>query len=1068
MRLSSRCSDFFPPRTFPQAVAAAILALAAATAQATVPASEFSLPTGRNPQSLSANDCDGNGTPDLVAANFGSDTVTVHLNPWSGDAATTLTLPVTPSPAGAACADFTGDGLFDVAVASFTEETVTVYRGEEDGSFTDIGSFAAGVGARTVSVMDFEGNGVLDLAVVNSLSDDVSILIGDGTGAFPLSAVLKITGVNQMNPPVAGAVADYNQDGAADVAVVSQGQPSLHVLLAGSGVSTSPVPTLPRSRGLAAADLNDDGFPDLAALSTESVVRILLGGPDGFTVGESAAVLPNARAVALADFDQDGLIDMAIAYNDTNTIQLVPGLGPGQFPTVAAVALPAANPLGPLAVRSTAGTNQVLLLDEGARSVLLLEPAPDGGLGTSPLHATVSAPTALRLADVTGDGTLDAVVVGTVGRRQVGLEILPGVAPSGFAPAATGPAICGDDILEGPELCDDGNLKSRDGCGKTCQPEINRGVRSLDAADMTGDGVLDLVIVDARGQILLLVGDGTARFPEQRALGKVRSKTTAVVADFDGNGTPDVAFLPRRRQEGALAVLFNDGLGGFTHVATVPAGRLRGPIVGTDVDGDGTMDVVVQTLARPKGLTAVLNDGAGPSRFGPVREMPRGMVALVAADLVEDGRMDLLVEFTSRRQLPLMVRGLGGGAFAAGTPAATARFRDAMVFDVDNDLHKDIVVCDGGALGPCRALYGDGTGHFTDDPAAPDDRIGSDLRAFAAAHLDDEPVPGGVVDLVGVSRDDGRVVVLCRRASDGAVTRAELSPGSQPIAVAVGELTGDARADILVANEGTHDISFFRNLGGCAFSGGVRFGTGGVKPRDLALAELNGVPPLDAVVGLDTLTAGVPGSGVAFLQNVGNGTLARSAGFPTDDNPQAIAVGHLNADAQPDVVAASLAGDTLTVLRSAPGGGWTSETIPSGGDGPSDVLVTDVDGDMVADVVAVHEGSAAIAVLANDGTGALAAPASTVLEGRVRPWNLCAGDFDLDGAADVAVASLDTGDVLLLRGDGAGSWLPDARTYPVGRDPRPVECRDLDGDGRTDVLFARRQTGRVDAILSAE
>jgi hypothetical protein len=133
---------------------------------------------------------------------------------------------------------------------------------------------------------------------------------------------------------------------------------------------------------------------------------------------------------------------------------------------------------------------------------------------------------------------------------------------------------------------------------------------------------------------------------------------------------------------------------------------------------------------------------------------------------------------------------------------------------------------------------------------------------------------------------------------------------------------------------------------------------------------------------------------------------------------------------------------------------------------PTDVLITDLDEDGWPEVVAVNQESRDLTVFHNDGSGVLSPGVATELTGRSRPWDLCAGDFDGDGHRDVAVASVGTHDVLVLRGLGDGTWSTGERVFPSNKDPRPIFCRDIDGDGRTDVVYPNRNTGRVDMILT--
>jgi hypothetical protein len=86
---------------------------------------------------------------------------------------------------------------------------------------------------------------------------------------------------------------------------------------------------------------------------------------------------------------------------------------------------------------------------------------------------------------------------------------------------------------------------------------------------------------------------------------------------------------------------------------------------------------------------------------------------------------------------------------------------------------------------------------------------------------------------------------------------------------------------------------------------------------------------------------------------------------------------------------------------------------------------------------------------------------------RHNPQDLCLGDFDNDGALDVAIASPGTKDILVLRGNGDGTWASDERTYQVGKDPVSVVCTKIDTDATPDIVFGRRGSGTIDFIKTS-
>jgi hypothetical protein len=161
------------------------------------------------------------------------------------------------------------------------------------------------------------------------------------------------------------------------------------------------------------------------------------------------------------------------------------------------------------------------------------------------------------------------------------------------------------------------------------------------------------------------------------------------------------------------------------------------------------------------------------------------------------------------------------------------------------------------------------------------------------------------------------------------------------------------------------------------------------------------------------------------------------------------------------------------VLLSNGPASYARTDIASGGVRPWDVEAPDLDGSGFSDIVVVNELSSSnatdssIVTMLNDGTGVFPAITDKHVRGRDFATELCIGDFDGDLAQDdLAVASIFTGDVMLLHGAGNGKWTGDEREFPLGEAVSSVWCGDADGDGRSDVAFARRRAGNVGVILT--
>src|SRR5271157_1999499 len=301
-----------------------------------------SLPVGNVPEGIASGDFNGDGIADLAVTNSGDNTVSVLLGNGDGTFNAQQTYPVGGEPAGIAVGDFNGDGIADLAVPNASDNNVSVLLGNADGTFPQQNpTYGAGVMPFDIAVADFNGDGIADLAVTNSGEGTVSVLLGlgNGDGTFPQENPTYKVGMD----PIGIAVADFNGDGCPDLAVTNLGDNTVSVLL-GNVVNQEcdgtfqPQQTYPAGvapYGIAIADFNGDGIADLAVTNTTAAtVSVLLGEGDGtfpqqnpptYGVGEEPA------GIAVADFNGDGFADLAVTSRKDGTISVLLGNGDGTF-----------------------------------------------------------------------------------------------------------------------------------------------------------------------------------------------------------------------------------------------------------------------------------------------------------------------------------------------------------------------------------------------------------------------------------------------------------------------------------------------------------------------------------------------------------------------------------------------------------------------------------------------------------------------------------------------------------------------------------------------------------------
>ncbi|MFB6811286.1 FG-GAP repeat domain-containing protein, partial [Streptomyces sp. NPDC056387] len=126
--------------------------------------------------------------------------------------------------------------------------------------------------------------------------------------------------------------------------------------------------------------------------------------------------------------------------------------------------------------------------------------------------------------------------------------------------------------------------------------------------------------------------------------------------------------------------------------------------------------------------------------------------------------------------------------------------------------------------------------------------------------------------------------------------------GNRPLAVAVADLDGDGRLDLVTSDFADSTVSVLLNRGGGDFGPRVAYATG-VNPTSVTTADLNGDARADIVTS--------DGAGtVSVLTNHGDGTFGPAAIHPTGTNPSAVTTADLDGDGRLDLVTSDFADST--------------------------------------------------------------------------------------------------------------------------------------------------------------
>lgn len=356
----------------------------------------------------------------------------------------------------------------------------------------------------------------------------------------------------------------------------------------------------------------------------------------------------------------------------------------------------------------------------------------------------------------------------------------------------------------------------------------------------------------------------------------------------------------------------------------------------------------------------------------------------------------------------------GSGIFrGAGITTIPSNASGIAAEDVDGDGLVDVVTSNAGPGGnEVAALLGDGDGGFFGP-----ERIALDHLPYGMLLTDLDG--DGIHDLTLAFGDrDGIAVMKGRGDEDLFDPPGEVMPaGQRPRRVATAELTGDAVVDLVVANEGG-----------------------------------------DSVPGSVAILRGVGGGRYEIIPQVDPGNPDQTvSALETDLGTRGVAIGDLDDDLHPDVVAINTFADSASIFAGSGGGAFSPHDDLTFGRNPSDLRLVDLDADDVLDLVVAETNEDAVAVRLGVGDGRFA-PASSLRVG-VAPTQLAIGDLDGDQVLDIVTANTRSGDVSVLLGDGTGGF-GRARTYVADAEPFALTLADFDADGLPEpIVAAQGQSG---------
>ncbi len=656
--------------------------------------------------SVEAADLDGDGDLDLVSANRAGSNVTIFFQASPGVYAATpdLTLGNASTTNGATsveAADLDGDGDLDLVSANSTGSNVTIFFQTSPGVYAatpdlTLGNALTTNGAASIEAADLDGDGDLDLVSANSAGSNVTIFFQTSPGVYAATPDLTLGDASTTTAAASVRAGDLDGDGDLDLVSANRNSSNLTIFFQTSpGVfATTPDLTLGDASTTSgatfveAADLDGDGDLDLVSANStgDNLTVFFQTGPGVFAVtpvlmlGDSFTTIRPA-AVEAADLDGDGDLDLVSANNSPPpNLTVFFQTSPGVF--AATPDLKFSSTTGPAVAVEAADLDGDGDLDFvsangfGDNLTVFFHPSPGAFAATPDLTLgdafATDQPLAVEVADLDGDGDLDLV---SANELSDNLTV--------FFQTSSGVFATTPDLTLG-------------------NSSTTNGAQSVKAADLDGDGDLDLVSANRlRNNLTIFFQTGPGVFAAAPDLSLGDFATTpgpffVEAADLDGDG--DLDLVSANFLGDNLTVFFQTSAGVFATTPDLTLGDFfttggANSVKAADLDGDGDLDLVSTNATD---MTIFFQTSPGVYAATPDLTLGNGSQSVQAADLDGDGDLDLVSANDFSDNLTVFFQ-MSPGVFAAapdltlGDSLTTDNPSAVEAADVDGDGDLDLV-----------------------------------------------------------------------------------------------------------------------------------------------------------------------------------------------------------------------------------------------------------------------------------------------------------------------------------------------------------------------------------------
>ncbi len=1046
--------------------------------------------TGNGPRMVITGDLDGDGKPDIATNNTIAESISIFRN--TGSAGMIAFAPkvdfaigqITGNSEYLAMGDLSGDAKPEIVVVNTSKNNMSLFKNNGSPgvvSFETRVLYNTGTTPQSITMADFDGDAKQDIAVANNGQNSISVfrrktfptVLSFMPASGPAGSTVTVKGYN-FNP-LPEAITVYFGGAKATVSAVTD---------------TTLTVTVPAGATFLPISVTKDNY---TAYSKAPFVLSFPGGPANLENTFAARVNVTTENVpkgsVIADFDADGKNDIAVTNSVTGNFSVLRNTStPGNLTFANRVNF--VQPGNPTDIKSgdlngdgkpdiiTIHDINAVAISRNTSTPGVISFVSQGNIGLS------SPPSSLFINDLNLDGNPE-IIMGS----QVYVTIIPNNSSNGtltFAAKIETGLINLNDAVAVADLNGDGKPDIIMGNSFMKNTSVN-GVLSFDApvsysnaeqafrieiGDLNNDGKPDLAaIYQSSNEIGLFLNTSTGTsitFSQQGRYSTGYFPNYLAIADMNGDSFPDISV--GCWEFDALSVFANTSstAGPLTFLNKTNYATNRAPwhVAVGDLDGDGKPDMAATN--RNAGNISILRFQIEPvsaivptiQSFTPAAG-PVGTIVQITGTHFSSTASENIVFFGAVR----------ASVISASNTALSVKVPAGSTYEPISVTNQHGLTAY--SYKPFNITFPGGSGNLT--AASFDPFIsfptGAGVSRVALGDLDGD----GKTDIVTSNTDDNSIAVL-RNVSAGSLLafapKADYAVGLAPLGISIGDIDGDGKPDVAVVNQNSYNFSLFRNTsvpGTISFADKIDFASSAQEfssPQSISIRDIDGdgKPDIVIAVGSDLQLSFFrnisTGSNIAFAPIVGYGNFAIAS-------IHSLAINDFDRNGKPDVVAAPGLG-AFNNTSNTGAISFTGVSVFPGGSTFSGIACADFNNDDKADL-AVSDAGVSMFVLKNESIRNTVSFGSKVNFGNTvfTSHAVEANDIDGDGKPDAAVLDLYNRSVSVLKNSFAGSEIsfntPFSYLVNNGQgDPLGLAIGDMDGDGKPDLVV----TSSLENIVS--